>query len=220
MNSPLVADLAASCIDYVQRSLGVELDYTSDTLPLLDHYLLQASRDAQQRPEALDLIAQVVAAYFGEVLSRRFDCWWSLPDHSVATGLLRFRQVYLELSPYALVVTALGLPVPEDASEVGFHIDPDDIEFIGAHLAALPPVSEEEFVRLSTRFDVLETIAEQLKARAVARNLGDVIFEDPDYDELPYHGQSQCATITHHGTTFLRPALAPHPKPAPPDSCL
>ncbi|MCS6900683.1 MAG: hypothetical protein RMJ98_08660 [Myxococcales bacterium] len=183
MSSLVVSDLAASCVEYVQRSLGVELDYTSDTLPLLDHYLLQAARQAQQRPEALELIAQVAAAYFGETLSRRFDCWWSLPDCSVTTGLLRFRQVYLEISPYALVVAALGLPVPEDTPEVGFHVDPDDIEFLDAHLAALPPVPEEEFLRLSTRYDVLETIAEQLKARAVARNLGEVTFEDPDYEE-------------------------------------
>jgi len=183
-SSPALAlDLAASCVEYVQRSTGVELDYTSDTLSLLDHYLTRAAADAKQRPQALELIAQVATAYFGEVLCRRFECWWYAEGDNLAPWLLRFGSVYLELSPYALVSAALGLPRPEGDPEAGFTIDPDDIEFIGAHLAALPSVPEDEFVLLSTRFDTLEIIVDQLKARASARNLGDVIFEDPDYED-------------------------------------
>jgi hypothetical protein len=174
--------MAASCIEYAQRALGVELDYTSDTLPILDHYLQQAARTAGKRPEALSLITQVAAAYFGELLQRRFDCWWKI-EGDPTQWVIRFRQVYLELCPHDLVVAALGLPLPEDAPEAGFHIDPDDIEFIGAYLAALPPVTEEDFRLLSTRYDTLETVVDQLKGRAVARNLGEVFFDDPDYDE-------------------------------------
>lgn len=182
MNSSSIDELAASCIEYVQRAVGVELDFTSDTLPILDHYLQDAGRSAQKRPETLELVAQTAGAYFGEVLKRRYDCWWNT-DGEPSSWVIRFRTVYLEICPHALIVAALGLPVPEDAPQVGFQIDPDDIEFIGAHLAALPPVTEEDFVRLTTRYDVLETVVDQLKARAVARNLGDVQFEDPDYDD-------------------------------------
>ena len=33
-----VAEYATRTVDYVQRALGVALEYDSDTLPLLDHY--------------------------------------------------------------------------------------------------------------------------------------------------------------------------------------
>lgn len=182
MNPSSVDELAASCVDYVKRAMGVELDFTSDTLPLLDHYLQDAGRTAQGHRDALELIAQTAGAYFGGVLQRRFDCWW-VKEGEPSSWVLRFREVYLEICPHALIVAALGLPIPQDAPEVGFLIDPDDVEFISAYLAASPPVSEEEFIRMTTRYDVLETVVDQLKARAIARNLGDVLFENPDYEE-------------------------------------
>lgn len=179
---PLVDELAASCVEYVRRVVGVDLDFTSDTLPLLDHYLAQAKASARERPQALELIARVASAYFGEVLRRRFDCWWFQEGDDVAGWVLRFGPVYLEVSPYAMAAEAAGQRLPEGL-DASFSLDPGDIEFIGAHLAALPEVSEEDFVRLSTRYDTLEVVVEQLKARAQARNLGDVFFEDPDYED-------------------------------------
>lgn len=174
-----VAELAGSCVEYVRRALGVTLDTTGDTLSVLDHYLADARR--VDRPEAQEIVARAAAAYFGEVLRRRFDCWWSDQGDDITTYELRFGPVYLTVQPYALVATALGLGTEEDRELAGIVIDEDEIEIIGAHLAALPPVTEEEFTRLTTRFDVLEIVVDQLKARAVARGHGDVFFEDADY---------------------------------------
>src|SRR5687767_15165113 len=39
---PAIQDLADACIRYVERAVGVRLDYTLETLPLLDHYLEHA----------------------------------------------------------------------------------------------------------------------------------------------------------------------------------
>ena len=35
-----IADLARACVDYVKRALHVELDFSAETLPMLDHYLM------------------------------------------------------------------------------------------------------------------------------------------------------------------------------------
>ena len=176
----LAVDLAASCVEFVRRAVGVAPDFTAETLPLVDHYLGQAAVESRGRPEASELVARAVGAYFGELLRRDFDCWWYAEGDDLADWRIRFRPVYLELSPYALAAAALGLP---GADEAGFALDPDDIEFIGAHLASLPPLPEDEHRLLSTRHEVLEIVADQLKGRAVARHLGDVAFEDADYDE-------------------------------------
>lgn len=176
----LAVDLASSCVEFVRRAVGVAPDFTPETLPLVDHYLAQAGTEGKGRPEAVELVARAVGAYFGELLRRDFDCWWFAEGDDLADWVIRFRPVYLELSPYALASAALGIPEFADA---GFTVDPDDIEYIGAHLAGLPPLPEDEHRLLSTRHEVLEIVADQLKARAVARNLGDVSFEDADYEE-------------------------------------
>jgi len=178
---PDVAELSRACVEYVERALGVTLDATSDTLPVLDHYLIEARR--VDRPEAQELVARAAAAYFGEVLRGRFDCWWACVGDDVATYELRFGPVYLSVQPYALAATALGLGSDEERELAGLVIDEDELEIIGAHLASLPPVPEDEFARLTTRFDVLEIVVDQLKARAVARNQGDVFCEDADYTD-------------------------------------
>ena len=41
-------------------------------------------------------------------------------------------------------------------------------------LSDLPPVTEEEFTLPTTRYEVIEIVVDQLKARANARGLGDV----------------------------------------------
>lgn len=178
---PDVNDLALACVSYVERSLGVTLDFTSDTLSVLDHYLAEAKR--VDRPEAQEIVARAAAAYFGEVLRRRFECWWFAEGDDITTYQVRFGPVYLAVQPYALTATALGLGADDDRDLAGLVIDEDEIEVIGAHLAALPEVTEEEFTKMTTRFDVLEIVVDQLKARAHARGHGDVTFEDPDYTD-------------------------------------
>jgi hypothetical protein len=41
-----VGDLAESCVRFVHEALGLTLDYTAETLPVLDHYLRERARDA------------------------------------------------------------------------------------------------------------------------------------------------------------------------------
>lgn len=177
-----VGQLADACVRFVERATSVRLDFTPDTLSVLDHYVTEA-RGAKERPEALEVVARAVAAYFGEVVRRRFDAWWAPLGDDVATFQIRFRPVFLAIQPYALACAALGMVEPGEDNDIGLVIDEEEIDDIAQHLALLPPVTEEEFTLPTTRYEVIEIVVDQLKARANARGLGDVIFEDPDYDE-------------------------------------
>lgn len=179
-----VGELAGLCQRAVQRLLGVSLDFTPDTLSLLDHYVTMAAAEDRNKIEALDLVAKTVGAYFGEVVRRQFTCWWHAPGDDISAWHLRFEDVYLMLSPYAIACVALGLIEPDGVMEAGIVIEEEELEEIAAHLAQHPPIPEDEFVLPSTRFDVLHIVIDQLKARAHARNLGDVEFNDADYDSL------------------------------------
>ena len=77
-----IADFAEQAAEYVRRSLKLELEYDSETMPLLDHYLREASGG---RPETLALVAAAAGAYFGEVVRRLVGGTWQLgssePEH-------------------------------------------------------------------------------------------------------------------------------------------
>src|SRR5687768_1752387 len=64
----VVLDLAEACVRFVKRALQIALDYTPDTLPLLDHYLRSASDISKE--EILSLHVPAAGAYFGEVVRR------------------------------------------------------------------------------------------------------------------------------------------------------
>src|SRR5688572_23563251 len=43
-----IRELCDACIAYVTRALAVELDYTPDTLPILDHYLREVPPETSE----------------------------------------------------------------------------------------------------------------------------------------------------------------------------
>src|SRR5687768_5744385 len=49
----VILELAEGCRVFVARSVGVEPDFTPETLPLVDHYLEVARGGIDQRPELL-----------------------------------------------------------------------------------------------------------------------------------------------------------------------
>ena len=88
-----VLEFASQAVDYVRHSLGVTLEYDSETLPILDHYLRQITSapaspgsDAGRGPEAAAaLVAATAGAYFGEVVRRRLGGSWHLPSADPAS---------------------------------------------------------------------------------------------------------------------------------------
>ena len=74
-----VAEYAAQAVAYVQRALGLTLEFDSDTLPLLDHYLRNVPQD---QTATLELVVVTAGAYFGEVVRRRLGGRWDVTAES------------------------------------------------------------------------------------------------------------------------------------------
>ncbi len=105
----VIADLAASCVRYVQHSVGFTLDYAPETLPVLDHYVVLARKAASDRKEATPLIAQAIGAYLGEVTRRKYGGFWRVEDDP-RSYRVELEPVYLALHPIELATRALELP--------------------------------------------------------------------------------------------------------------
>ena len=68
---PEVAELVEACREYVRRAIGMELDYSPETLPLVDHYIDLVRTSLDERPELQPLVVRAVGAYFREVIRRQ-----------------------------------------------------------------------------------------------------------------------------------------------------
>jgi hypothetical protein len=107
-----VLELAAACLRFVMAAVRFELDFTRETLPVLDHYLAGARVAVRERPETLPLVASACGAYLGEVVRRVHPCWWRIDDPDPLEWRLEFRDVFLSFRPGRVVEAALSRPEP------------------------------------------------------------------------------------------------------------
>jgi hypothetical protein len=177
----VIQDLARSCQEYVKKAVGVELDYTRDTLPLLDHYVAGVREDVQEREELRRLIAHAVGAYFGEVMRRTIGGFWRMPSANVHDWAVCARPVFLSINPMAVAFDALADGQEHDGPRSDLRIAPEYRSAVADRLAALPPVPEDEFFLLSTRLEAIEVAADALKASMSADG-----YEDQEFDEADY----------------------------------
>jgi hypothetical protein len=187
-----VLELAAACVRFVGSRLGIQPDFTNETLPLVDHYVAEGRAALGERPEALPLAAHAVGAYLGEVVRRRHRCWWRLDTAHPEAWRLEFELVLLAFYPVQVAHQLLTRACREHAGDAGASLSdedaPDDLgaaedleeqhveafggfelgesdrDAVAARLAELPPVSEHEYYLPSTRLEVLDIVVEALLA--------------------------------------------------------
>ena len=163
-----VRDLAEACVRYVKRAFDIELDYTPDTLPLLDHYL----RSAQDisREEVLNLIAPAAGAYFGEVVSRQLGpCRWHWVEGDFSACRLEFGRCFLSFNP---IGCALGTLLGSNADGYGGDptLLPEDGPLVRESIERVGGVREDDYYRLAVRFEVGEQVVSLLIDKAIAQN--------------------------------------------------
>ncbi len=176
---PEVAELCAACVRFVATRYGVHLDFTPDTLSLVDQWVRDARGELAARPELVPLVEGAAGAYLGEVVRRAFGARWILPrEHS--DWRLGMSTVYCAFNPLGMAREALMLGDAE-GWHAHFELDPAEREDIEARLAALPEVSEDEYYAPSTRFDVVQLVVETLREKLRAAGLADTRFTEDDY---------------------------------------
>jgi hypothetical protein len=178
----VVADLAEGCVRFVERAIGVRLDYRPETLPLLDHYLEQAREATSDRAEALPVVAHMAGAYFGEVIRRRYASWWRMEGQDPTYWQIELEPVYLAFCPVLFVRAALSRGEPDeprdelddasgeraDGDVAALELEEEDRQAVAARLAELPPVSDAEYYAPSTRLEVIDIAVETIRSRRIA----------------------------------------------------
>jgi hypothetical protein len=176
-----VHELAEACRRFVLSAVGVELDYSAETLPLVDEYLRVVKQSIVDRPETEPIVAGAIGAYFGEVIRARIDGFWRRKDKDSEEWLLAARRAYLSMSPLGMVLEAIaeGKERPGPSAELEF--PEDERPAVETRLSVFPPVSEDEYYLLSTRLEVIEVVYEALRERMKADGRESLVYDEEDY---------------------------------------
>ena len=176
-----VPEYAAACLEYVRRALAFELDFTAETLPVLDHYVTSVRETLAERPALAPLIARATGAYFGEVVRTVVPGFWRIPSANVHDWQLCCRFSYLWVNPVGIAFDALYGNVEHDGPRSLLRTSPEERPYLERRLETLPPVPEEQYFLFTTRLEVIEVANEALHARLEEQGYGDTELGEDDY---------------------------------------
>lgn len=171
-----VREYADQVVEYVRRALGVTLEYDSDTLPLLDHYLRTLSEIGSDQPATVQLVVATAGAYFGEVVRRRLGGRWETGGDDVEWRVVL--PTGLNFAPAGFVAAAIAMADLDDLDSE-FDAPPRMRPYVQRALERMGEVSLEDYYSLCGRLDTLEHVHEILVAVA-AQMLGNVDDEAPE----------------------------------------
>jgi hypothetical protein len=162
-----VVELAEACVQFVKNALNIELDSTTDTLPILDHY----ARDLASKPKAevTGLLAPACGAYFGEVLRRTLPgVRWFAPADDYAVWRIEFDSCFLHFNPIGIAVEVLTRAEAEGWSAHLQMLDEDQAA-AAESLERVGSVRSDDYYRFAVRAEAIEQVSTLLVARANRR---------------------------------------------------
>jgi hypothetical protein len=162
----VITELAAACVSFVHKSLGLTLDYTQDTLPILDHYV----RSAQGVPvEVMELMAAPTGAYFGEVVRRHVaGLRWHAPAQDHAGIRLELEPCFLWFNPIGVAREVIAR-APEPDWNAHLQLLDADRPLVESALEHAGDVNEADYFTFSVRYEVIELVTSVLVARSVTQ---------------------------------------------------
>jgi hypothetical protein len=165
---PRVREFADQAVEYVRRAVGMDLEFDSDTLPILDHYL----RTVPLEPAATStLVACAAGAYFGEVVRRLLGGEWELASEDPA----KWRFILpggLSLVPAGVALSAIARD-DDSELEAAFSAPGPLRDIVQDALERMGQVSEEDYYSLCCRLDTLEHLQSVIIAFAASRTAPD-----------------------------------------------
>jgi hypothetical protein len=177
-----IGELVRACLDYVKRSLGTELDFTPETLPLLDHYLSEVREELSVKPEIAELTAHAAGAYFGEVLRRQIRGFWRASSGSLHDNQVCSSVAFFSINPFGVAYDALYASTDHGGPRSNLRLAPEDHGYISARLATVPEVPEDQFFLLTTRLEAIEITVEALRARLEEEGYSEMEYTSEDYE--------------------------------------
>ena len=186
----LISSYAERCVVHVKNRFGLELDYSSETMSVLDHFVAQVVAEEcegmtpppgdKRRSHLVHLLAPTLGAYFGEVLRVEHRGRWRFTDLEPDRWVLEFEDFFLRFNPAGAAAEAI-MAEPVEDWRGSIATAPQLMVHLHERLAAAPPIPEDEFYTFAARHEVIQIASDYLRERA-ARD-GEVGCNPDDYDK-------------------------------------
>jgi hypothetical protein len=186
-----IRDLAERCVAHVRHRLDFELDYSVETLSVVDHFVAAVLAEEGEgeppppghprRSAIVHLLAPAVGAYFGEVLRRAFPCRWRFAAAGPQAWAIEFEEVFVRINPAGAAAEAFFGRAFEDLSGA-IVTAPELAGVVDERLAVAPPLPEDEFYTLAARLEALQIVEDYLAERAA--RFGAIGCAPEDYDRI------------------------------------
>jgi len=159
---PDIGDLAAACVRFVHGATGFTLDFTPETLPVLDHYLRAQVRGSE--PAIIELAASTAGAYFGEVIRAALEgVRWAEGEADLREQRLEFEPFFLCFNPIGAALEAI-LGAKSEGWRAHFQVLDDAQRAVASALERAGEVATEDYYTLCVRFEALEQVADVVSA--------------------------------------------------------
>lgn len=176
-----IQELTSAAVEYVARALGFALDFTPETLGVLDHYAVTVRAELAQNPALGALVAPALGAYFGELVRVRFEGFWRVQSANQHDWSVCSSVVFLAINPVGVAYDAVYGGEEHGGPRSNLRVAPEDREYLDRRLATLPEVPAEEFFTFTTRFEVLEVASAALSAKMEEEGYAGTRFSPEDY---------------------------------------
>lgn len=165
----IVLELAASAFRMVKQTLKIDLDFTPETLPLLDHHLRSARAEAKNSAELRELVATSAGGYLGEVVRRHLPgARWHVDPADFGRWRIELDHVFLYFNPIAIAFEVLA---GGDTEGWSGHLEvlAQDRGLLEQALSRMGDVAEDDYYTLAVRYEVIEQVISALEGAQVAR---------------------------------------------------
>lgn len=160
-----VQDLIQMASANVTSVVGVEPDFTPETLPLVDQYLRQVPQDATA--EVRSLVVASVGCYFGEVLRRLLNGRWAAAGDDPRAWRVELINCFLYFFPVGMAGEVMAGGATEEYNGSFSTLSALREELTEA-LDQAAPLPVDEYYSLAGRVDVIHLAADWLAGRAQA----------------------------------------------------
>lgn len=160
-----VEDLAMMACRNVQQVIGVEPDFTPETLPLVDQYMRQLPKDSSAA--VTELVLSTVGCYFGEVTRLLLNGRWAISHDPPRRWRVELNNCFFHFRPVGMTGEVFHRGA-SDEYEGAFATLNEHWDGLSQALAEAVPMPEDEYYSLAGRVDVLQLAADWLLGRNMA----------------------------------------------------
>ena len=188
----VIQEYVGLAVDAVKNMFNLDLDLSSDTLSLVDHYLKSVG-EVEENVELL--VAATVGSYFGEMVRLSQGGSWFLPETSDPLNW-EFR---LSSCPFSFFPVAIALEVIRGGAveevDASFSTAPARYSMLLDAFDHAPAMTQEDYYSLAGRLDAIELaidlLAEVERLQAQEEQRAPRVFGDlstVDVDCSPFSG--------------------------------